>query len=550
MADLIGKDLGRYHILERLGEGGMAVVYKAYDTRLESEVALKFIRTERLAPDILDKTLKRFEREAKALAKLSHPNIVKVTDYGEYEGRAYLVMPYLSGGTLKQSMKGSPIEWQKAVRTLLPIAEALDYAHRQGILHRDIKSSNILITESGAPMLADFGVAKLFEVEETVDLTGTGVGIGTPEYMAPEQGRGKSDPRSEIYSLGIVLYELITGRKPYTAETPLAVLIMQATDPLPPPRKLVASLPARVEGILFKALAKDPNARYQSMKEFADALSSISSDRSSYKLRPGRKNLVPLYASGILIAVLAGAFLTIRNINISIPTNAPSEMATTTPMPSAAVDHCVPTDPALLALAQERLNGMVPDAQVTWYDDFSCTSLASRWGIQKNGQRTRMGIMDGYVSIETDEQDGIWDRMYGNQRIGDGSGSLALFSYEQGAIGSLYIETGAWDTSSYLSRSLDIGVPFEGRWFTWVGRNNSLNDMGIVLRPQHWYYFLITVGNGQIKTTVWDKDNPTEMDESTIELGDSKTRWRFAAETHNEWIKLDEYFEFDLPNGN
>ena len=146
MGNLIGQSIGRYHILEQLGEGGMATVYKAYDTRLERDVAVKVLRTELFAPSVFERILKRFEREAKALGKLSHPNIVNVHDYGEHDNQPYLVMEYLPGGTLKDKL-GRPMPWQEAVRLLIPIAEALAYAHEHGILHRDVKPSNILLAE-------------------------------------------------------------------------------------------------------------------------------------------------------------------------------------------------------------------------------------------------------------------------------------------------------------------------------------------------------------------------------------------------------------------
>ena len=276
MPDLIGQSLGRYHILEQLGEGGMAIVYKAFDTRLEREVAVKVIRMGRLAPDLADKTRKRFDREAKALARLNHPSIVPVIDFGEYENVPYLVMPYLSGGTLKECIKRGHIPWQKTVKLLAPIARALEYAHRQSIIHRDIKPANVLITETGAPMLSDFGVAKvLSESDETYELTGTGMGVGTPEYMAPEQFQGQSDSRADIYALGVVMYEMITGRKPYIAETPAAVIIKQATEPLPRPNRFSPDLPTSIERILIKALAKTPQGRYQKMGEFARALERL-----------------------------------------------------------------------------------------------------------------------------------------------------------------------------------------------------------------------------------------------------------------------------------
>lgn len=249
----------------------MATVYKAYDTRLEAEVAVKVIRTENLAPSVLERSLKRFEREAKALARLTHPNIVKVTDYGDYEGRPYLVMEYLPGGTLKQRL-GNPMAWRDAIRILLPITKALDFAHRQNMIHRDVKPSNILITADDEPMLTDFGIAKILDLEETQDLTGTSAAVGTPEYMAPEQATAKTvDQRADIYALGIVLYEMVTGRKPYTADTPMAILIKHATAALPRPSKYASDLPDEVEKILIKALAKNPNDRYQAMSEMAVA---------------------------------------------------------------------------------------------------------------------------------------------------------------------------------------------------------------------------------------------------------------------------------------
>ena len=274
MSNLLGQSLGRYHILEQLGEGGMATVYKAYDTRLETDVAVKVIRTENLAPSVLERSLKRFEREAKALARLTHPNIVKVTDYGEYEGKPYLVMEYLPGGTLKQKL-GKPLEWQEALHILLPIARALDFAHRQSMIHRDVKPSNILITADGEPMLTDFGIAKILDLEETQDLTGTSAAVGTPEYMAPEQVTAKTvDHRADIYALGVVLYEMVTGRKPFIADTPMAVLIKHATESLPRPSQFAVNLPEVVEKLLIKAMAKKPDDRYQTMNEMAVAWQS------------------------------------------------------------------------------------------------------------------------------------------------------------------------------------------------------------------------------------------------------------------------------------
>jgi serine/threonine protein kinase len=277
MPDLSGQTIGRYHIIEKLGEGGMAIVYKAYDTHLECEVAVKVIRTDNILPSTLNRALQRFEREAKSVAKLNHQNIVSVTDYGNYEGKPYLVMPYLTGGTLQQLLvKKQRMNWREALELVLPITEALAYAHSRNIIHRDVKPSNVLLTHSGQPMLTDFGVAKIVDNEDTMDLTGTMATVGTPQYMAPEQVSSKTfDARVDVYSLGIVLYEMVTGRRPFEAETPMAVMIMHSRDPLPRPTAINPDLPIEVEYLLIKALAKDPHDRFSTMNEFHQAIEKL-----------------------------------------------------------------------------------------------------------------------------------------------------------------------------------------------------------------------------------------------------------------------------------
>jgi serine/threonine protein kinase len=185
-------------------------------------------------------------------------------------------MKYMPGGTLKGHM-GQPMPYNQAARILTPIARALAYAHGEGVLHRDVKPANILITQSGEPVLTDFGIAKLIENEKGQTLTSTGMGIGTPEYMAPEQGLAqKVDGRADVYALGIVFYELITGRKPFAADTPMAVLLKQVNDPLPRPKDFIALLPDEVEQVILKALAKDPEDRYENMEAFSQALEKLS----------------------------------------------------------------------------------------------------------------------------------------------------------------------------------------------------------------------------------------------------------------------------------
>ncbi len=298
MQNLTGQSIGRYHIIEQLGEGGMATVYKAYDTQLEREVAIKVIRIDAFPPAVLERMLKRFEREAKAMAKMSHPGIVKVYDYGEFEGTPYLVMEYLPGGTLKGLM-GTSMPSQKAAVLLVPVAHALEYAHKRGVLHRDVKPANILITEEGQPVLTDFGIAKLLEDDKGHTLTGTGVGIGTPEYMAPEQGLGKEvDGRTDVYALGVVLYELVTGQKPFEADTPLAVLLKQVNDPLPRPREIAPDLSDQTEMMVFTAMAKNPEDRYEDMGSFANALERLAEEKAAPELfKPLKREVMSVIPS-------------------------------------------------------------------------------------------------------------------------------------------------------------------------------------------------------------------------------------------------------------
>jgi serine/threonine protein kinase len=230
----------------------------------------------------MEMLLKRFEREAKLLGRLSHPNIVGVIDYGEHEGLPYLVMVYVSGGTLKQFL-GKPIPWKRAVELILPVARALEYVHEHNIINRDVKPSNILMTEKGQPMLSDFGLVKLFgekaASETNVSITSSGMGLGTPDYMAPEQWTGEATAQSDLYSLGVVLYEMITAHRPYMADTPAGVLVKQATESLPLPKNYVPDLPENVEAVLLKVLAKRPEDRYPTVESFADELYNLLTGR-------------------------------------------------------------------------------------------------------------------------------------------------------------------------------------------------------------------------------------------------------------------------------
>jgi branched-chain amino acid transport system substrate-binding protein len=267
MPDLSGRTLGSYRVVEQIGLGGMATVYKAYQPSMDRYVALKILSTH-LTQD--PAFVKRFQQEAKVIAKLEHPYILPVYDHGEEDGYLYLVMRFIEAGTLKDRLARGPLSLDEVRRVVTQIGSALEYAHQRGVIHRDLKPSNVLITPQGDCYLTDFGIAKM--VEGTLGLTGSGI-IGTPHYMAPEQGQSlKVDHRADVYAMGVVVYEMVTGRVPFDAETPFAVVMKHITEPLPLPRRVNPNLPEAVERVILKALAKDPADRYQSMRDLVTAL--------------------------------------------------------------------------------------------------------------------------------------------------------------------------------------------------------------------------------------------------------------------------------------
>jgi len=277
--DLIGQTLGRYQILEEIGHGGMATVYKALDPQEGQEVAIKV-----LSPYVAQepKFKARFEQEIRVLLNLHHPNIVPVLDYGEVDEYAYIVMPIMSAGTLSRRLRSGPLPLEATTSLLHQMADALDFAHVKGVVHRDIKPSNILIDENGRVMLTDFGFARV--ADNSLSITGSGL-IGTPAYMSPEQCRGEqATPRSDQYALGVVLYQMTTGSLPYEADTPLGVVIMHATEPMPPPRQVNPDISIDVERVILKALEKEPQRRYQSLAEFDKAFQLASSGKSGPEL--------------------------------------------------------------------------------------------------------------------------------------------------------------------------------------------------------------------------------------------------------------------------
>ncbi|MEO1440840.1 MAG: serine/threonine-protein kinase, partial [Chloroflexota bacterium] len=271
MVDLTGQQLGPYKVEGLIGRGGMAAVYKAYHENTSRNVAIKV-----MLPDIaLDESFRaRFEREAKTLAGLQHVHILPVFDYGRKDDFSYLVMPFLPGKTLADKINQQQLTLTETASIFRQLASALDYAHSKGILHRDLKPENVMLDEGGNVLLADFGLTKLLdESKVTSKLTSDSSVIGTPAYMSPEQGQGIDlDHRSDLYSLTVVLYEMLTGVIPFSAETPVAIIFKHVADPLPAPSIHRADLPVAVDAVVKKGMAKKPEDRFNSAADIADAL--------------------------------------------------------------------------------------------------------------------------------------------------------------------------------------------------------------------------------------------------------------------------------------
>ncbi|MEM6284036.1 MAG: serine/threonine-protein kinase, partial [Chloroflexota bacterium] len=268
MAWQAGETIGSYTIEGELGTGGMATVYRARHVRLARDVALKLMHQAFVTDDNF---IARFEREAQIVARLEHANIVPVYDFDDIEGQPYIAMKYIEGRTLKDTFAQVAPTLDEIVNIVDAVAAALTYAHAQGVLHRDVKPSNVIIDQTGHIYLTDFGLARAAQSGEST--LSAGMIIGTPNYVAPEQASDDAEvsERSDVYSFGVMLYEMMTGRVPFTGKTPYATIHKHIYEPPPLPSEINPEVPTQVEMVLLKALEKAPDDRYQTPGELAEA---------------------------------------------------------------------------------------------------------------------------------------------------------------------------------------------------------------------------------------------------------------------------------------
>jgi len=404
----LGENVGPYRIIEQLGQGGMATVYKAYHAALDRYVAIKALHPV-FGED--QNFLMRFQREAQLVAKLEHPNIVPVYDYSEHKGRPYLVMKFIEGDTLKARLAHGPLSSAEIEKVVDAVGSALAYAHKQGILHRDIKPSNVLVATDGQIYLADFGLARMAQSGEST--LSSDMIMGTPQYISPEQAMGMKalDEGTDIYSLGVMMYEMVVGRVPFNADTPFAIIHDHIYSPLPLPRSINPKVPESVERVLLKALAKERSDRYADVdslvRAFKEAWTSagIPMQGTAITMRPAqlkaaspasktvaakkpaprtvegaaKKRLVlPIVAGGVILIVvcLVAAFFGIRFFLNQVPANATgseqvqlssTQIATksvTLPGATSATSiptMIIPTLPPAVSTAQEIFNNNPSD---------------------------------------------------------------------------------------------------------------------------------------------------------------------------------------------
>ncbi len=431
----INKHIGRYEIRERIGSGGMARVFKAWDTNLERPVAIKILH-DHLTEDPNFK--ERFEREAKLVAGLNHPNIVQIYDYDFIDFNSqmlsYMVMPFIPGKTLKEVLeetaaRGERIEYKQILSVMLNLTSALSYAHARGMVHRDVKPANIMFNEHGQAILTDFGIARL---SEGAQLTQEGATIGTPTYFAPEQAVGKPvDARSDLYALGIILYEMLAGTPPYNDENSVSIILKHLNAPIPSVSERMSMNDVELDHFIFKALAKEPKDRFQTAEEFAAHLTPLLSKSGTSAARP-----------------IQTAPRDIGSVTQPIPTSTSTASGLTTLPPTTTSTQAIPQRSPLNILAfvvavlallialalvfaqrsqpiptsnpdnENHISSMTSNRDVYFLSTFSADDTNnSNWPVTTEGSILRQVSPDGFYQLQNQLRNTAATSIYNNDFI-------------------------------------------------------------------------------------------------------------------------------------
>lgn len=424
MALQSGDMVGPYRIVGQFGQGGMATVYKAYHPQLERNVAIKFLQ-QSYVDDV--KFLTRFEREAKIIASLDHPNIVPIYDFNYFKGQPYLVMKSVEGVTLKEVMTDAGISKSIILDMLTAVASGLTYAHERHVLHRDIKPSNILVDSANRPYITDFGLARMTQVSQST--LSQDMLMGTPHYMSPEQAKGTDDlgPATDIYSLGVILYEFAVGKVPFSGNTPYAIVHDHIYTPLPSPREINPTVNAEVEAVLIRALAKSPADRFTSAVEMLTAFNkafssgaSVAAKRPAPSKSPTTANApIPSYTVGAIDPIQAtpnnssiskwligvGLLALILLIGVAaIVMKATSSPSQETPLPTlASLSSATISTTATTSITATSTSTIEPSstASTTTTNDGSTYLELARTAWRKDdGNTAEQAIRDGYQTVD------------------------------------------------------------------------------------------------------------------------------------------------------
>jgi len=393
-SDLIGKTIGNYKIISKLGSGGMAVVYKAHELSLNRIVALKVLSSH-LSEN--NEFIKRFEREARAAAKLNHPNIIQIYAIGEEEGIYFFSMEYVKGKTLAQIIEEEKkLTYDRAIPIIIQTAEALSEAHKHGIVHRDMKPSNIMVNNNGTVKVTDFGIAY---VSQETKLTKSGSIIGTPEYLSPEQCEAKAiDNRSDIYSLGVTFYELLSGKTPYKADTPVSMLMEIVKGNFPPLNKVNPDVPEFIQKIVEKMMQTKPEERFNTVNELIESLKKhmeISINTKDFEKRkhieklyePEKRKNKGLRVAGILIFILiigAGAFFGLKYLK-----NKKKVTTETTSVQESSVSSSIKKEAKSLKLSQEKEKNIEENTDNIKNNSENINSNKSNKEVVKSGDKLK-----------------------------------------------------------------------------------------------------------------------------------------------------------------